>query len=254
VSGDHPVKINATRLTRRTAVAFLAGLPVTLTGLRHAWATRFPALDQDIAAEIDASCPALVTREQWHAKPPLPGMKPQVPRGIIIHHTAVRQNPGISIENKMRNLQSFSQQPGQVSPKVLKPAWPDVPYHYYIDNAGRIAEGRDVRFAGDTNTKYDTVGHIQLVLEGDFEIEHPTSAQVELTRQLLAVLTLSWDLPVNRISVHKDHAPTTCPGRHLSAILPELLANVAEDSHHLTAQLCRRGARPGFVKRYCQPG
>jgi len=248
------VKVNESPVTRRNALAVLAGLPLTLTCLREGGAAPFPALDQDIAAEIEPYSPALVTREQWRAKPPLPGMKPQVPRGIIIHHTAVRQNPSISLDSKMRNLQSFSQQPGHVSPKVLKPAWPDVPYHYYIDNAGQVAEGRDVRFAGDTNTKYDTVGYIQVVLEGDFEVERPADAQVELTRQLLVLLTLSWSVPMNRITVHKDHAATTCPGRNFSAIFPGLLANVAEDRQRLTAELCRRGARPGFAKRYCQPG
>jgi len=248
------VKANEALVTRRNALALLASLPVMLLRLGEAKAALFPALDEDVAAEVAPYSPALVTREQWRAKPPLPGMKPQVPRGIIIHHTAVRQNAGLPLESKMRNLQSFSQQPGQVSPKVLKPAWPDVPYHYYIDHAGLIAEGRDVRFAGDTNTKYDTVGYIQLVLEGDFEVEHPASAQVELTRQLLAVLMLCWNVPVNRISVHKDHAPTTCPGRNFTKLLPDLLAKVAEDRQRLTVELCGRAGRPGFVKRYCEPG
>ena len=44
--------------------------------------------------------PPIVTREQWRASTPLPIMKPQRVRGIILHHTAVRQNPRTSLETK----------------------------------------------------------------------------------------------------------------------------------------------------------
>src|SRR5437868_14240023 len=118
-------------VTRRNILGLLGGIPLTSICIREGGAAPFPALDPEVAYEIQPYSPVLLTRAQWRAKPPFPGMKPQIPRAIIIHHTAVRQNPSISLERKMRGLQSFSQKPGQVSPKVLKPAWPDVPYHYY---------------------------------------------------------------------------------------------------------------------------
>jgi hypothetical protein len=178
-------------------------------------------------------------------------MKEQQPSGIIIHNTGVRQNPQVSLESKMRNLQSFSQLPGQVTPRLAKPAWPDVPYHYYIDGSGRIAEGRDVHFAGDTNTKYDPVGYIQLVIEGEFETESPTSKQLPAFGDLLASLMLLWNLPIGRISVHKDHAATDCPGRNFMAVLPSLLAGAAKRRTASIADLCGRGASAEFSRLYC---
>lgn len=172
--------------------------------------------------------PVIVTRQAWGAKQPLSGMKPQHAAGIILHNTGVQKNHSISLDHKMRGLQAFSQKTGEVSPGHMKPSWPDIPYHYYIDADGRIAEGRDPNFAGDTNTNYDTSGYIQIVVEGEFEKEIPSTEQISALRDLLTWLLRSKGLAVENITVHKDHAPTDCPGKNLMAVLPSVLAQVKE--------------------------
>jgi hypothetical protein len=205
-----------------------------------------------VQTEYSRYLPRLVTRAMWQAKPALPGMIPQEPTSIILHHTGVHSNPGVSLEPKMRNLQSFSQRPVHRAAGRTDASWPDVPYHFYLDTAGRIAEGRDVRFAGDTNTGYDTRGHIQVAIEGDFEKEEPTPQQLDAVRDLLAWLTLSWNLKMERISVHKDHAPTDCPGRNFLAVLPTLITRTNERRAAAIADLCRTGSSPEFAQLYCR--
>lgn len=182
------------------------------------------------AAAAEGEPPAVVPRSAWGAKPAnTEMMKPQTPREIVIHHTSVKQQPKLSLERKLRGLQGFSQNPGTVNgrPKV---AWGDMPYHFYIDSAGRIGEGRDVGYAGDTNTKYSTANRIQIVLEGHFDKEEPSPVQLQSLDHLVVWLARKYHVPAGKISGHNDHVSTDCPGKHLKSYLPALRDKVAKAS------------------------
>jgi N-acetylmuramoyl-L-alanine amidase len=178
-------------------------------------------------------------------------MRPHRPIGIIIHHTAVKQNPRIPVERKMQGLQAFSQRPGQVTKTLRKPAWPDVPYHFYVAVSGRIAEGRDARFAGDTNTNYDPAGYLQVVVEGEFGKDTPSAEQLASLRKLLATLMVGWNLPIKALTTHKDHASTDCPGRNFMTAWPQLRANVIEQRGAVVAARCASGPSADFAQLYC---
>lgn len=164
----------------------------------------------------------IVSRKAWGAKPAATTlMRRHKISGLMLHHTSVRQQPRVSLERKMRGLQGFSMRPGRVG-KRRKPRWGDVPYHYYIGVSGRIAEGRSLAYAGDTNTRYSTDGWIQVVVEGDFKKNHPTDAQINSLRRLFKQLRAEHGIPASRISGHNDHASTDCPGPNLKKYLPLL--------------------------------
>jgi hypothetical protein len=197
-----------------------AGLAVAALGVAAA----------SLALAQGGTQPEIVPRSAWGAKPAKTEMmKPQTPREIVIHHTSVKQQPKLSLERKLRGLQGFSQNPGTVNgrPKV---AWGDVPYHFYIDSAGRIGEGRDVGYAGDTNTKYSTANRIQIVLEGHFDTEEPSPAQLQSLDKLVVWLARKYRVPAGKISGHNDHVSTDCPGKHLKSYLPTLRDKVAKAS------------------------
>lgn len=164
----------------------------------------------------------ILSREAWGAKKAIPSrMRTHRPTGIVIHHTSVRQQRRLSLAKKMRGLQGFSQRAGRVG-KRRKPAWGDVPYHFYIGVSGRVAEGRGLAFAGDTNTRYNTAGWIQVVLEGDFTKEQPTAGQLASLHGLTRRLAARYRIPPNRITAHDDHASTNCPGPNLKKHIPSL--------------------------------
>jgi hypothetical protein len=128
----------------------------------------------------------------------------------------------------MRWLQDFSQNEAPLGPDRVRAPWADIPYHYFIAHDGGIGEGRRLAYAGDTNTNYDPAGHLLIVLEGNFEEEEPTVAQLESLRAIVLEHARRWAVPAERIQSHRDFADTLCPGENLYPYLAELCRLVAE--------------------------
>lgn len=168
--------------------------------------------------------PKMLSRAEWKANPPVGIMKKHTPQFITIHHTATKQKPTVALADKLRNLQHFSQNEGTLGNGKVKPPWPDVPYHFYIGCDGVIGEARDLNYVGDTNTEYDPTGHLLVVLEGNFEEEQPTEAQLKSLHEMVAWLAQTYHVPADKIGTHQTYAKTACPGKNLQSLLPEIRA------------------------------
>lgn len=165
---------------------------------------------------------AVVSRADWGARDPVLPMREHRIERITIHHTATRQDTARSLVAKLRGLQEFSQRDDSLADGRRKPAWADVPYHYYIAVDGSVGEARSWRYAGDTNTPYDPAGHLLIVVEGNFEDEELTLPQRRALESLVPTLARRFAVPGSRLGAHKDYAATRCPGRNLMAELPRL--------------------------------
>jgi hypothetical protein len=147
----------------------------------------------------------VVSREQWGARPAETSrMVPHVIERLTVHHAGV--GPSGSGPALMRTHQS-SHMDGQ--------DWPDLAYHFVIGVDGTVYEGRDPRFRGDTATSYDTTGHFLVMLEGNFDVEEPTPAQIDSLTAVLAWAVERYDVSPATIAGHGDFAATACPGRYL---------------------------------------
>ncbi len=178
------------------------------------------------APAFSAEAPSLLPRAEWGAKPPSLRMTEQIPNAILVHHTGSAMKPKLSLATKMLGLQRFSQAKEKLADGRMKPAWPDVPYHFYISAEGKIAEGRAITAVGDTNTGYNPAGYIQVVVEGNFETEQVTEAQGIALKSLLKWLTEKYQIKPNQISGHKAKAQTACPGKDLEAKLLAIVAGL----------------------------
>lgn len=177
-----------------------------------------------VLAQSKASRPDILSRKDWGANKPTGEAKEHKISLITIHHTATPQKPSVPITTKMRNLQAFSQREDKLDTGKVKPAWFDIPYHFYVAANGQIAEGRELKYVGDTNTEYDPSGHALVVLEGSFNTEQPTPAQVDSLKRLVAWLARKYKVSPANIKGHSDYAQTACPGENLKKLLPEIRA------------------------------
>ncbi|MDB6028893.1 MAG: N-acetylmuramoyl-L-alanine amidase family protein [Verrucomicrobiales bacterium] len=173
-------------------------------------------IDENIKPDFE-----IVSREEWKAKPPVSAMKPHTPSVITIHHTATTPTPDKSISGKLRGLQEFSQHEGQLSSGKTKPAWADLPYHFYIDVHGKVAEGIELNYAADV-IDYDATGHVRIVVEGNFEKVEPTKEQMDALFKLVSWLSNKFKIPTDKISSHRAFMSTTSPGKNLESRLDEI--------------------------------
>ena len=126
---------------------------------------------------------------------------------ITLHHQGVAFPRDRDPQQYLRDLQSWSRKTKN---------WIDVPYHYVIDLDGRIYEGRNIRFSGDTNTSYDPAGHALIEVVGNFEEVEPNTAQLDALVNLMTLLATRHHVPVEAIRGHRDVASgTECPGKNL---------------------------------------
>ena len=171
----------------------------------------------------DIKPPKIISRKEWNAKKGKGKGKPHSIKYITIHHSASKQRPNSSIKRKLRNLQNFSQSNAKLADGRRKKSWYDIPYHFYISATGEIAQAREIKYAGDTNTNYDPTGHALVVLEGNFEKEVPTKKQKESLKKMIKWLQKKYKVQESDIKAHNDYTETACPGKNLKSILPTLI-------------------------------
>jgi hypothetical protein len=133
---------------------------------------------------------------------------------VTLHHTGSSQplRPEDDPAAILRALQSWGARDRN---------WWDVPYHYLIDLEGRVYEGRDWRFMGETNTTYDPGGHFLISVIGNYGRQEATPAQLEAIADLMAWAIAEFDLPLDRIGGHYNYADTNCPGNGLRKYLED---------------------------------
>jgi hypothetical protein len=150
----------------------------------------------------------IITVQQWGGSPAIDSLaKKHSITHITLHHQGEPFPEGKDPVQYLRNLQSWSRR---------EKKWIDIPYHYIIDLDGKVYEGRDINYAGDTNTEYDPTGHALIEVVGNFEEVEPNRQQLEAVVKTMTCLAIKYNIPVELIRGHKDYSSqTVCPGKNL---------------------------------------
>ncbi len=215
---------------RGSAVAGLADLDRDLGRSAPPVSTERPAASRrEPAANLP---PEIIPRSRWHAAPLRRQNDPQAMGRIwrvTVHHTADVKAVPSDMEGVATRIRAY-QSGHQTDPKKR---WADIGYHFLIDPAGRIWEGRDLAIQGaHAGSPEANTGNIGVALMGNFERQDPPAVQKQALKTLLQWILARWSIPTNRIYAHSeirrlhDIGATTCPGprvlRYLSSLRSSL--------------------------------
>ncbi len=155
-------------------------------------------------------------RAAWGARDPDPALL--VPHSRKVRHLTVHHagsHTGTTGPERYRIWQRLH---------MDERGWGDIAYHMIIAIDGTVYWARDLAMRGDTGTNYDPDRHFLVVVEGGFDVDVPTDAQLDRLRVVLAWASSRFDVSPNRIRGHRDWAATACPGANLYAYVRDGLA------------------------------
>ncbi len=99
--------------------------------------------------------------------------------------------------------------------------WADIGYHYAIDPAGRIWEGRPLELQG-AHVKARNESNLGIVMLGNFELQRPTGEALGALTSLIGFEMHRHRLSVGSVYTHREWAPTACPGASLQAAMDQM--------------------------------
>ena len=103
--------------------------------------------------------------------------------------------------------------------------WADMGYHFLIDPAGEIWEGRPLAFQGaHAGSPALNRGNIGICLLGDLSSMPAPKVQAGSLDRLVRHLVARHKIPASQILGHRDLKPTLCPGEHGYRLVLELRA------------------------------
>lgn len=90
----------------------------------------------------------------------------------------------------------------------------DIGYHFILDYAGRIWEGRSLSYEGAHVCHYNK-GNIGIMLLGNFELQKPSELQLVSMKKIVGSLQAKYTIASKKIYGHRDIGHSLCPGKNL---------------------------------------
>lgn len=164
-----------------------------------------------------------------------------VPQGVIARTEWTRARPIVALADPMGRIDKitvhhegstafYATAKGDVARKLesirnahLSRGWADIGYHYIIDPAGRVWQGRPLNLQG-AHVKDGNPGNLGVMVLGNFEIQRPTAAQFSTLDQFVAYQMRQYRVSIRSVYTHQELRPTACPGRSLQAYMRQTRA------------------------------
>jgi hypothetical protein len=105
----------------------------------------------------------------------------------------------------------------------------DIGYHFIIDYAGRVWEGRSLSYEG-AHVSSANEGNIGVMLLGNFERQKPSTAQVDTLNKVTGLIRSHFSISTRRVYGHRDIGASVCPGRYLYPYVVALKSGKSKSS------------------------
>ena len=158
--------------------------------------------------------PGVISRSTWtKARVNMWGSDPM--NGIskiTVHHEGSDAFTSTSQSATARRLESIRRY------HVDSQGWADIGYHYIVDPAGRVWEGRPVERQG-AHVRDNNPHNLGVMVLGNFDQQSPTYAASKSLDDFVAAMMRKYSVPVSRVYTHQEIRPTACPGRSLQRVM-----------------------------------
>lgn len=165
----------------------------------------------------DAPVAGVLPRKNW-TRHSLPGRNVNAMNGvnkITIHHegwTPVTFTSATAAYDRIENIRQIH---------TRDRGWADIGYHYIIDRAGRVIEGRPIQFQG-AHVSENNPHNLGILVLGNFEKQRPSNAQVQSLGNFTKLMMRTHGVSAAAVRTHQEIKPTQCPGRTLQAHIDQL--------------------------------
>ncbi|MBX3463133.1 MAG: N-acetylmuramoyl-L-alanine amidase [Planctomycetes bacterium] len=196
------------------------------------------ALDAELQRRVQAMMPvahpspptpvlamAVEPRAAWSPAPEVrANLEPMgTPRRVTIHHSALyfRDTRPAACAAQIQRIQREH---------MGNRSYGDIGYHFLIDPAGRIWQGRDLRWQGAHASGLNNRQNIGICVLGNFLRgrggQGPTTAQVDAMRSLVRQLMQQYGFGTEAIHCHSDFKATECPGPLMESTVAQMVRDL----------------------------
>jgi hypothetical protein len=172
---------------------------------------------------------AVIPRGRWGASPVI--TRRIDPMGKIsrltIHHTGgptFWSQSASDTAYEIRKIQRVHQNENH---------WADIGYHFIIDRAGRVWQGRPLVYQGAHAHGLANRGNIGIVVLGNYMRQEIGTNQIRSLRSLVYRLCNDYSITSSHVYTHEEirHGLTECPGPAVTRVVQDIRRSMAASRH-----------------------
>lgn len=174
-------------------------------------------LDDWRSGQASVALPAgIIPRTQWAKRGPNPRLANRMGSiyRITVHHdgmNAFTSTARSAATHRIENIRAAHVGKG----------WADIGYHFIIDPAGRVWQGRPVSLQG-AHVRNNNPGNLGIMVLGNYNDQRVSAASRSALQSTLGRFMSLYRVPQSRVYTHQELVATQCPGRSLQRTMVSL--------------------------------